>query len=98
MLCANMPLQKRWAKIHNVRPLPNEIGAYELAYNKNLINIGSGVIGDRVPAKDFTYTHIRWEVTKSRRRAVQMERRELFNYGSKDSELPKYNSEIPDPP
>lgn len=93
-----MPLSKQWASVSRSERFPNQVGVYELAYNKNLINIGSGTIAERLAAKNFNFTHYRYTITNSRTRARQIERRELKNYGSRERELPKYNSEIPDPP
>ena len=93
-----MPFAKRWTKDSNIDIYPDEVGTYELGYNKNVINIGSGVIRERLHDKDFNFTHVRLKITNSRRRALQIERRELKNYGEEKRDLPKYNHEIPDVP
>lgn len=95
-----MPLSKRWARYENAT-IPSEKGVYELAYNKNLIYIGSGSIADRIAHHDADgkpITHIRYTVTNSTRRALQRERKQLSEYGSSKRELPKYNTEIPQAP
>ena len=97
-----MPLSKRWAPYAKGQvTIPNQIGVYELAYNKQCIYIGSGNIADRIASHDADgkpITNIRYEITNSRTRALQRERAELHAFGQSKREIPKYNSEIPDPP
>lgn len=96
-----MPLSKRWAPYTNAT-IPDQVGVYELGYNKQLIYIGSGTIANRIASHDSDgkpITHIRYEITNSRTRALQRERSELHSYGtSRRGDLPKYNTEIPAPP
>lgn len=91
-----MPISKQWSSYKN-QTLPNQLGVYELAYNKKTVYIGSGNIANRIAnhdAKGWNITNVRYEVTNSKRRARQRERAEQRQYRRKNNRLPKYNKRI----
>jgi len=91
-----MPISKRWSQYKSL-DLPNQIGVYELGYNKNIIYIGCGDVANRISRhdrKNWNFNHIRYQITNSRRRAKQRERAEQRNYKEKYGRLPKYNYRI----
>lgn len=92
-----MPLAQGWATYRLGKP-PNAVGVYELAYGGNLVYIGSGNISSRISDHDddprMNFHKYRSKVTNSRRRARQIERRELRNFQNKHGSLPKYNDRI----
>lgn len=80
---------------------PNRIGVYELFYGGNIVRIGSGRIKSRLQdhaSGDPKFRKYRCKVTKSKRRALQIERKELQKFKRRKGRLPKYNKEIPHPP
>jgi hypothetical protein len=92
-----MPLKRKWSKYNGLN-LPNQIGIYELGYNKRVIYIGEGDIADRIARHDqrgMNFTHVRYEITNSKRRAGQRERAELRSYKKKHGGTPKYNEQDP---
>jgi predicted GIY-YIG superfamily endonuclease len=98
-----MGISKRWsrAKRDKIGSVPANVGAYELAYNKRIVYIGSGSVRDRLQAhnaSNVSFTHFRYEETNSRTRAIQRERKLLKEFQSANGRLPKYNDQIPNPP
>jgi len=80
---------------------PDQIGVYELFYAGNLVRIGSGRIRSRLKRHHTglpSFQRYRCKITNSKRRAIQIERRELTQFRADNGRLPKYNYEVPNPP
>jgi hypothetical protein len=96
-----MPLATRFWPYRPHRP-PDLIGVYELGRANHVLYVGSGVIYARLRAHarnpDMQFQQYRCVVTSDRRRARQIERRELLSTKSRKGEMPIYNKEIPNPP
>lgn len=93
-----MPLETCWWAYRPSRP-PRVVGVYELGRGNHTLYVGSGVIAHRLQAhaNDDTkqFQQYRCLRTSDRRRAVTIERRELFAFQDTHGRLPKYNVEIP---
>lgn len=96
-----MPLSTRFWSYQAERP-PDQVGVYELCWADNITYIGSGKIQSRLRdhARDNEKHFHRYRccITNDRRRAIQIERRELYEFKQQNNRLPAYNSEIPYPP
>ena len=89
-----MPITKQWSAYTGTDSLTNNIGVYELAYNKQCVYIGEGRIATRVghhESKGWNITHVRVEETNSKRRAEQRESALLKQYYKKNGRTPKHN-------
>jgi hypothetical protein len=92
-----MPLQTRYYPFRPDRP-PDKIGVYELAWSNHIVYIGMGRINDRLRAHSRDETK-RWHryrclITSDRRRARQIEKRELRTFRDRHDRLPKYNHQL----
>lgn len=78
------------------------IGVYELGRADHVLYIGSGRICDRLRShercEEKHFHQYRCLVTNDRRRAIQIERRELHRFEQSNERLPLYNEEVPYPP
>jgi hypothetical protein len=92
-----MPLPTRFYAYQPTRP-PSEVGVYELAWSDSIVYIGMGQIACRLRThyrdEKKTWHRYRCIVTNDRRRAGQIERRELRKYRNSHGQLPKYNHQI----
>ena len=76
---------------------PDQVGVYELHYGGNIIYIGYGVIQNRLRShhrNGIPFQRYRCKITNDRRRAQQIERRELRSFKHKRGRLPKYNERL----
>ena len=89
-----MPLQTRFYPYTPTRP-PTCVGCYELAWVENIVYIGMGRIDRRLRTHhrddQKTWNRYRCIVTSDRRRAEQIERRELRKFRARHGRLPTYN-------
>jgi hypothetical protein len=92
-----MPLQARFYPYEPGRP-PDCVGCYELAWGTNIVYIGMGKIGRRLRVhrrdEEKSWNQYRCIVTNDRRRARQIERRELRKFRDRHDRLPKYNFQL----
>jgi hypothetical protein len=92
-----VPLSTRFYPYQPNRP-PDAVGVYELAWTDAIVYIGMGKIACRVQFhhRDQTKTWNRYRciITNDRRRAGQIERRELRQFRSQHGRLPRYNHQI----
>lgn len=92
-----MPLATRFYPYEPTRP-PQKIGCYELAWGDAIVYIGMGKIAARLRShqrdQSKTWHRYRCRITSDRRRARQIERRELRAFRAQHGRLPKYNSQL----
>ncbi len=99
-----MPLQTRWYTFRPHRP-PEVVGVYELGRGAPtesgtaILYIGQGKIRDRLLAHARDDEKPAWQRYRAvrvcdRRRARQIERRELRRFRERHSRLPLYNHQL----
>jgi hypothetical protein len=92
-----MPLATRFYSYEPARP-PEKVGCYELAWTDTVVYIGMGKIAARLQAhhrdSEKTWHRYRCRVTSDRRRARQIEKRELKLFLERYNRLPKYNKQM----
>lgn len=92
-----MPLATRYYRYEPTRPSAY-VGCYELAWADSIVYIGMGQIRDRLRVHhrddEKSWNRYRCVVTNDRRRARQIERRELTAFRNRHGRLPKYNQRI----
>jgi len=93
-----MPLATRFHAYNSSSP-STCVGVYELAWGDyNIVYIGSGSIYRRLQAhnrdSEKNFHSYRASITQDRRRARQIERRELRKFRDKHGRLPVYNDRI----
>jgi len=97
-----MPLSSPWYDWYPDETAPSVVGAYELAHITygvpRLVYVGQGRIRARIRAHarndSKQFSRYRCLTTRSRRRAKQIERRELRQFCAERDRLPKYNQRV----
>lgn len=92
-----MPLSTPFVTFRPDKP-PELVGCYELGWSGAIVYVGMGCIRDRLlahrRADDRRFNQYRCRVTNCRRRAGQIERRELRRIYERRGEMPKYNEQL----
>lgn len=92
-----MPLSTPFVTFRPSKP-PAAVGCYELGWSGAVVYVGMGRVRDRLlahrRADGRRFNQYRCRITNCRRRAGQIERRELRRYREQQGELPKYNQQV----
>jgi hypothetical protein len=92
-----MPLAARFYPYEPARP-PEKVGCYEIAWTDKIVYIGMGRIAAQLQAHhrdpQKTSHRYRCRITSDRRRARQIENRELKSFAARHGRLPKYSKQF----